>query len=93
MQKLVERSWFWRRLAVFGTLILCAIIMMKVAFFGPDNRLMSDVFTTTAFLFGSSLGMYVGGSILDSRNEGKEQIAAKAVDQSVPTETSVEVKS
>jgi hypothetical protein len=94
MEKLVERNWFWRRLAIFGTLILCGIVIIKIAFFGPDNRLMADAFTTTAFLLGSTLGLYIGGSIMDNRFEGKEKIAKSAIDQATPStsETSVEIK-
>lgn len=90
--KLVERSWFWRRLAVFGTLGLCAAIMLKVAIWGPDTRLSADIYTTTALLLSTALVTYVGGSILDSRNEGKEIIAAKVAEKSSPVETNMEVK-
>lgn len=90
--KLVERSWFWRRLAVFGSLVFCGAIMLKVALWGPDTRLSSDIYTTTALLFTTTLLAYIGGSILDSRNEGKEALAAKVAEKSSPVETNMEVK-
>lgn len=94
MTKLIERSWFFRRLGIFGTLCFCWMCGLYILVDGSDTRLMDSAFTSICLLCASTLALYIGGAVYDSRAEGKEAIAAKAVDQSAPTttETNVEVK-
>lgn len=89
----IERSWLWRRWAVFSSLIICDVILLYLTVYGSDTALSRDLAQGAYALIILIVNGYVFAGILDDRNKGKEAIAAKAVDQSAPTETSVEVKS
>lgn len=92
---LVERSWLWRRWAVFSSLAVCDVTILYLMVFGTDTRLNEDIANGVILLMGAIVNGYVFGGIWDDRNKGKEAIAHTAVTQSDPgaTETNVEVKS
>lgn len=93
--KLIDRNWLYRRLGIFGTLSFCWITGFWIVFRGADTRLMQDAFQAICLLQASTLVLYVTGSVVDHKNEGKEALQAKAIDQTpvANTDTSVEVKS
>ena len=93
MSKLVDRNWLYRRLGIFGTLVFCWLSGFYILYQGNDTRLMDSAFTSICLLCASTLALYIGGAVYDHRAEGKEAIAAKAIEQAPPatTETKVEV--
>lgn len=91
MQKLVERSWLFRRFGIFGTFAFCWITGFYIIFRGDDTQLNRDAFQGICVLLAATLGIYVSGSVIDHKNEGKEALQAKAIDTNA-TDTSVEVK-
>lgn len=94
MEKFIERSWLWRRWAVFSSLAVCDVILIYLMIWGVDTRLNQDIANGVILLIGAIVNGYVFGGIWDDRNKGKEAIANKAVEQSDPatTETKVEVQ-
>jgi hypothetical protein len=92
MGKIIERSWLWRRWAVFSSLALCDICIVYLIVFGDDTRLNQDIANGLILLIGAIVNGYVFGGILDDRNKGKEAATSQAIDQSEPTTTTVEVK-
>lgn len=95
MAKLIDRSWFFRRLGIFGTLIVCWVSRLYIVVLGADNRLMDSAYTSLCLLEMSTLGLYIGGAVYDHQREGKEALQAKAIEQAPAenTDASVEVKS
>ncbi len=95
MQKLVDRNWIYRRLGIFGTLVFCWITGFYIVLRGDDTRIMQAAFQAIALLNASTLALYIGGAVYDHRAEGKEAIAAKAIDQTstANTDTNVNVES
>lgn len=89
----LERSWFWRRWAVFSSLAVCDVVILYLVMFGSDTRLNQDAINGAMLLIAALVNGYVFGGLLDDRNKGKEKLASQAVDQSEPTETNVEIKS
>lgn len=89
----MERSWLWRRWAVFSSLIVCDAVVIYLTLFGADTRLNQDIANGALLLIAALVNGYVFGGMLDDRFKGKEKLAAQAVDQSAPTETQVEIKS
>ncbi len=89
----MERSWFWRRWAVFSSLVVCDVVILYLTLFGADTRLNQDIANGALLLIAALVNGYVFGGLLDDRNKGKERLASQAVDQSEPTETNVEIKS
>jgi hypothetical protein len=90
---IMERSWFWRRWAVFSSLIVCDAVIVYLTLFGEDTRLNQDIANGALLLIAALVNGYVFGGMLDDRFKGKEKLASQAVDQSEPTETNVEIKS
>lgn len=92
MNKLIERSWLWRRWAVFSSLGVCDIAIFWLMIFGPDTALNRDIANGVILLMGAIVNGYVFGGIWDDRNKGQEVIAHQATTQSDPSNISVEVK-
>lgn len=92
MEWLIERSWLWRRWAVFSSLAVSDIAILYLMVFGADTRLNQDIANGVILLIGAIVNGYVFGGIWDDRNKGKESVAMKAVDQSAPTTTETSVK-
>lgn len=90
---LIERSWLWRRWAVFSSLAVCDVAILYLMVFGTDSRLNEDIANGVILLMGAIVNGYVFGGIWDDKNKGKEVIAHTAVAQSEPstTETKVDV--
>ena len=89
---MMERSWFWRRIAVFTSLAVCDAVILYLMVFGPDTRLNPDIANGVILLIGAIVNGYVFGAIWDDRNKGREALAKQAVDQSDPTRTDIEMK-
>lgn len=90
MEKLIERSWLWRRWAVFSSLAVCDATIFYLMIFGVDTALNRDIANGVILLMGAIVNGYVFGGIWDDRNKGKEAIASQAVTQS--DAVNVEVK-
>lgn len=87
-----ERSWLWRRWAVFSSLAVCDAGILYLMVWGSDDRLRQDIANGLILLVGAIVNGYVFGGIWDDKNKGKEAIAHKAVEQSDPATTDVEIK-
>lgn len=92
LEKFIERSWLWRRWAVFSSLVVCDAILLYLTVYGADTALSRDLAQGAYALIILIVNGYVFAGILDDRNKGKELIAHKAVEQSDPATTDVEVK-
>lgn len=93
METFIERSWLWRRWAVFSSLVICDAILLYLTVYGADTALSRDLAQGAYALIILIVNGYVFAGILDDRNKGKEAIATKAVNQSAPTTTDVKVES
>lgn len=89
---MVERTWLWRRWAVFSSLAVCDLVIVYLTIFGPDTRLNQDIANGTLLLIAALVNGYVFGGVADDRFKGKEMIAKQAVDQADPVNTDVEIK-
>ena len=89
----MERSWYWRRVALFTSLAVLDIVVLYLTIFGEDTRLNQDAMNGAMLSIVAIVNGYVFGGLLDDRYKGKEKIAQTAVDQSSPStvETKVEV--
>lgn len=92
LSSFVERSWLWRRWAVFSSLGVCDVILLYLMAFGDDTALNRDLVQGAYALIILIVNGYVFAGILDDRNKGKEAIATKAVEQADPVNTDVEIK-
>lgn len=88
----VERSWLWRRWAVFSTLGVCDGVIIYLTIFGPDTRLNQDIVNGAFLLLAAVANGYLFSGIIDDRNKDKAAAASQAIDQSAPTTTSVTVE-
>lgn len=89
---MVERSWYWRRWAIFSSLAVCDAILLYLVAFGTDTRLNQDLGNGAFLLIAAIVNGYVLGSAWDDKNRGKEAVATKAVDSSDPATTSTKVE-
>lgn len=91
---MMERSWLWRRWAVFSSLAVCDIVILYLVVLGTDTRLNQDIANGVLLLIAALVNGYVFGGVFDDRFRGKEAIAKQAVEASDPTitETKVEVQ-
>jgi len=89
----MERAWFWRRWAVFSSLIVCDAVIVYLTVFGVDTRLNQDIANGALLLIAAIVNGYVFGGVVDDRFKGREQVAKQAVETADPAETKVEVKS
>jgi len=89
-----ERSWLWRRWAVFSSLIVCDIVILYVAIWGQDNALSRDLVQAGFFAQLALVNGYVFLGSWDDKNKDKAKTAQSSIDQSTPStaETTVEVK-
>src|SRR4051812_6408566 len=78
LDKFVERSWLWRRWAVFSSLGICDLILIYLTVFGVDTALSRDLAQGAYALIILIVNGYVFAGILDDRNKGKEQVAMSA---------------
>lgn len=92
MGSFVERSWLWRRWAVFSTLGVCDAVIIYLTIFGPDTRLNQDIVNGAFLLLAAVANGYLFSGVIDDRNKDKAAAATQAIDQSAPTTTSVTVE-
>lgn len=89
---MIDRSWYWRRWAVFSSLAVCDIVVLYLVVFGVDNRLNQDMVNGAFLLIAALVNGYVFGGAWDDKNRGKEAVAGKAVESSDPATTSTKVE-
>ncbi|MDO9417050.1 hypothetical protein [Pararhizobium sp.] len=89
---MVERSWLWRRWAVFSSLAVCDLVIVYLTVFGADTRLNQDIVNSAFLLIGIIANGYVFGGVLDDRNKDKAAVTTQALDQSGPTTANVSVE-
>lgn len=78
-----ERSWKFRRIAVFGTIAACAATVGYLTVAGADTRLAEALASGAFLLWGTTLSSYVFGAVwddnsrdrLDSRGAGDQEQA------------------
>lgn len=90
----MERAWFWRRWAVFSSLIVCDAVVVYLTIFGADTRLNQDIANGALLLIAAIVNGYVFGGVVDDRFKGREQVAKQAVETADPAtaETKIEVQ-
>lgn len=89
---MMERTWLWRRWAVFSSLIVCDAVIIYLTIFGADTRLNQDIANGALLLIAAIVNGYVFGGVVDDRFKGREQVAKQAVDASDPVNADVEIK-
>jgi len=60
-----DRSWKWRRVAIFFTIASCAAVVGYLAVCGEDTRLSDTLAFGSFLLWGSVVGSYVFGAVWD----------------------------
>ena len=88
---LVERSWLWRRWAIFSSLAVCDVVILYISVFGGDTRVNESIVNGAFLTIAALANGYIFGGALDDRNKDKAAVATKAVDQSQPVTTSVNI--
>lgn len=88
----MERSWVWRRWAVFSSLGICDLVIVYLTVFGSDSAINRDLVQGAFLTLAALVNGYVFGGAWDDRNKDKAVIASQAVDQSAPTTTKVTVE-
>jgi hypothetical protein len=84
VKQLLDRSWRWRRWAVFSQLAICDAAIVYIVFLNSDSVLHRDAFGGLVLLIGAIINGYVFGAVLDDRNRDK---AVAETDGSFQTET------
>ncbi|QRM55164.1 hypothetical protein [Sinorhizobium sp. BG8] len=69
----MDRSWFWRRVAVFSTLGVCFALLFWLALFGKDTGLNRDIVSGAFMLLGIVITGYVFGAVWDDKIKGSER--------------------
>lgn len=89
---LIERSWLWRRWAIFSSLAVCDAVILYISVFGSDTRV-NESLVNGAFLTIAALANgYIFGGALDDRNKDKAAVATQAVSTGDSTTTEVKVQ-
>jgi len=89
MQKIMERSWIWRRWAVFSSLAVCDAAIVYLMIFGDDTALSRDIIQSAFLTILALVNGYVFGAVLDDKNKDKAAIAQSAVDAAAPSNSTV----
>jgi hypothetical protein len=64
----IETSWWWRRVAVFGVLVCCAWHLTYLLVAGVDTELTRTIANGELLLVGATVASYIGGAAYDDRN-------------------------
>jgi hypothetical protein len=84
-----ERSWFWRRFAVFSQLAVIDVMLLYLTYHDVDNALNRDI-ASGAFLFlAAVLNGYIFGGIWDDKIKDATTLGAKPGTTEVKTSTVV----
>lgn len=75
----IERSWKWRRIAVFVPLGVCLGVIVWLTAFGADTRLNQDLANGAYLLIATLVGSYLFGATWDDRNRDRAIIEQKGV--------------
>lgn len=70
---MMERSWFWRRVAVFSTLIVCDLLLFWLVLFSEDTALNRDIANGAFLLLAAVVNGYVFGAVWDDKIKGSER--------------------
>lgn len=89
-----DRSWLWRRIAVFSSLTVCDVAILYLTIFGADSALSRDIVQSAFLALLAIVNGYVFFGTWDDKNKDKAKTAQSSIDQSTPStsETSVEIK-
>ncbi|MVA47316.1 hypothetical protein GOZ83_19875 [Agrobacterium vitis] len=68
----MERSWIYRRAAVFFALAFSAGIILALLIGGQDTMLARDLAQGAYLIMGSTIGTYVFGAEWSDKNKAKE---------------------
>jgi len=68
---LVETSWRYRRIVVFGTLLFCYSLIVFLAVVEQSTPLRESIANGLLLLSGTVIGAYIGGAVWDDRNKMK----------------------
>lgn len=71
---MMERSWFWRRLAFYMILVVCLLLFAWIVVFGTDDLLRRESLQTVMIIILGAYGVYMTGAVLDDRFKGREVI-------------------
>ena len=77
---MLERSWLWRRIAVFTSLAVCDVVILYLAVFGADTRLSETLANGALLALAGLVNGYVFGSAWDDRNKDKAAAEFKATE-------------
>lgn len=70
----MERSWKFRRFAVFVTIAFCMGVIIAALVIGDDTMLFREIVSGAFLLLGATIGTYVAGAAWDDRNKAREII-------------------
>ena len=70
----MERSWKFRRFAVFVTIGFCMGVIIAALVIGDDTMLFREIVSGAFLLMGATIGTYVAGAAWDDRNKAREII-------------------
>lgn len=89
-----DRSWLWRRWAVFSSLAVCDIVIIYLAIWGADTALSRDIVQAAFLALLAIVNGYVFLGSWDDKNKDKAKTAQSSIDQSTPStaETTVKVE-
>lgn len=87
-----ERSWLWRRWAVFSSLAVCDIVILYLAMFGEDTALSRDIVQAAFLALLAIVNGYVFLGSWDDKNKDKAKTAQSSIDQATPSTSETTVK-
>jgi hypothetical protein len=70
----MERSWKWRRLAIFSTLIVCDLGLLYLILWGEDTALNRDIGNGMLLLIAAIVNGYIFGAAWDDKIKGGERL-------------------
>lgn len=68
----MERSWKFRRYAIFTTLFVCDLVILYLVAFGQDTALNRDIASGVLLLMAAIVNGYVFGAAWDDKIKGGE---------------------
>lgn len=78
MSAIIERSWRYRRIAIYGQAVMINIAVAYILIWGDDNRLHQDIAQALILLLGALLNGYIFGAVWDDRNKDNAVIEMDA---------------
>lgn len=66
---MIERSWKYRRIAVFTSLLVCDFVLVYAAIYGADTRLFETLVNGAWLAMAGLVNGYILGATWDDRNK------------------------